>query len=201
MKRPLSALAALFLTLVLCLTALAEAYTHPTAGYGFTIPAGWFAVDGDNAESLLTRLSHDATMSEMIRTQMEQLKNMPIVMLFEKEKVSARFTNNVNVTVEDLGMKMDIAEMIAFSEVFDEGMRASVGDFDPILPLTLAEAGELRAAITGGQFNLDGNDMQFWVILLTSGTYLYQFTLITLTEDATACLDAASFMAASFVSP
>jgi len=68
MKRLLSALLTLILIPAVCVTALAEQYTHPVAGYGFAVPEGWFAVDSDSVEEIIARSSMNVELSDSIRS-------------------------------------------------------------------------------------------------------------------------------------
>jgi len=201
MKRLFSILAILAIVPVLCFGALAEVYTHPVMGYSFTIPEAWYVVDGANAADLLTRLSEDAEQSALIRSQLSRVTNDPIVILYENDRTSPLFANNINIVPMDIGAQMDIGELFTFMDDFTNDIRNSVDDFDTLFPLTLTEMETHRIAIMGGRFSANDIDLQLWIIMLTSGKYLYQFTLTALPEYSTDYLNDMGYMADSFVAP
>ena len=202
MKRLLSALLTLILISALCVSALAEQYTHPVAGYCFTLPEGWFAVDSDNAEDIIARSSGNAELSDSIRSGIAQAGSMPVVILYEINRVSPLFGNNMNVLPIDLGEEADISEILPYAETFEAGVRELYSDYEPIASLTIIEElGPWNAAIMGGKLEIKGNAMQYWSIRIISGTVLYEFTLMSLAEYAENHLEMMGYMVASFVAP
>jgi len=79
MKRVIFTSIILVLILALHVPALTEEYIHPTGGYGFTVPEGWYAVDGNNVEYILVKIVENNDVSDLIRSNLELLKNSPIV--------------------------------------------------------------------------------------------------------------------------
>ncbi|MCL2545457.1 MAG: hypothetical protein FWE77_06000, partial [Clostridia bacterium] len=83
-KRILSATLVLALALALCTTASAEVYTHPEAGFGFTVPEGWIAIDGQNAAAILEVGKELVDLPPEALAALDQAEGMAMVFLYEK---------------------------------------------------------------------------------------------------------------------
>lgn len=178
MKRTLSAMLALIFVLALCAAASAEVYTHPVAGYGFTVPEGWMAIDGEKATSILESGKAHADLSEEALAQLTQVADMPIVMLYEKGKTDPVFMNNMNVTVVDLGEVMTMADLLEAGSEIEASYQATLANYVTSTPMSAIGIGKMEAAIMGGEYVLNGNlELARREARFLSGTSLYTVTL------------------------
>jgi len=202
MKRTLSVMLTLALILSLCAAASAEVYTHPEAGYGFTVPEGWMAIDGENAANALEKNKAAADFSDALLAQLDQLTGVPIAFLYEKERVSPAFRSNINVTLQDLGAEAHISEILPYTDAFAEGLQLMYPDYAVSTPLTLVELGPWETVLMGGEFTLNGNAITLWQVRLISGTVLYEITLTALTgEDLSRYEETLGAVVATFFAP
>jgi len=201
MKRTVCAMLTLVLALALCATAIAEVYTHPEAGYGFTIPEGWLAIDGENAQAVLDVNAQGADFSDMIAATLEQVKGMPIVLLYESDKDSPVFRNNINVTLQDLGGEADISEILPYGGAFAEGLAAALPEYTLTFPMDLVELGPWVTALMGGEYVLNGMSLAIWQVRLISGTILYEITLTALADEIEPYAEVLGALVATFTAP
>lgn len=201
MKRILSTLLTFVFLLALCAAASAEVYTQPVAGYGFTVPEGWMAIDGEDVLSILAENQESADFSEMVTAALDQVKGMPVVLLYERDVDSPIFRNNINVTLQDLGQEAGIEELMPYADAFVEGIQSVFSDFTVSTPLTMAEIGPWEAVIMGGEYTLNGYQLALRQVRLIAGTYLYEITLTALADDVTPYEEVLGGLVASFFAP
>lgn len=201
MKRIPSAMLVLILILILCTTANAEVYTHPIAGYDLTVPEGWLAIDYENVLAVIDAAKESTDFSNMVIAALDQLRGMPVVLLYEGGLVSSVFRNNINVTLQDLGQEADITELLYYADAFEEELQSAFGDYVVSTPMTIVEIGPWKTAITGGEYTMYGYTLALRQVRLISGTILYEITLTALADDVPKYEDILGDLVASFFAP
>ena len=182
MKRILSATLALVFALALCTAASAEVYTHPEAGYSFTVPEGWMVIDGQTAESALDVSMALIDFPDDTKAMIEMVKGTPLVILIEK----GTFGGAINFTSQDTGMAMSVADLLPLSNLFEAQFLTQFSNYATTVPMSAATFGEWEGVLMGGEFTLGGLQQEMRQVIVPIGTVWYIAVLTAETGETSA---------------
>ncbi|MCL2544717.1 MAG: hypothetical protein FWE77_02230 [Clostridia bacterium] len=177
MKRILSATLVLALALALCTAASAEVYTHPEAGYSFTVPEGWMVIDGQTAGSAIDLGIALTDLPDDTKAMIEMVKGTPLVILVE----TSTFGGAINFTSQDTGMAMSVADLLPLANLFEAQFETQFTNYATTLPMSAVTFGEWEAALMGGEFTLGGLRQEMRQVIIPVGTVWY---IAVLTAEA-----------------
>jgi len=196
MKRMVSLMLALTLALSLCITANAEVYTHPEAGYGFTVPERWMALDGQVTNNLLDLGVSFLDVPDEVLAMLDQVKDMPMALV-----LSPDFQHNIVVTMEDVGMEISPAFLLGLGGMLEAQYQSIFPGYVITAPMSLVDFGDWKGAMLDGEYEMGDLSFTMRQVFIPSGSYLFGFQL---TASAETVAEYAPFLAdlvASFFVP
>ena len=179
----------------------AEVYTNPDAGYSFTVPDGWAAIDAQNAQTTQKDFLDGAGLSASLAATFEQYKDMPFALLLEKNAAYTTFGNNINIIVQDLGQAMDVSSFLPFQSTFEQSIQATYPDYVTTVPLALVQIGPWQTASMSGTYTQNGVKLVNNQVMITSGVKLYVITLTAAADEAAKYGEVLNGLVASFAAP
>lgn len=183
MKRVVSIMLALFLFCISITAAEDAVFTHPEAGYGFTMPEGWEAADQQSVSDYFLTAPEGEDFLLLIRQIIEAAEDLQFIILCEAEEGQPMFHVVISIISQDLEVETDISELILYyADTVDETYMSMFPEYTVLQHMAPQDIGAWSAAVSGGDFQIDDLSYSIREVWLISGTELYEISLMTSTE-------------------
>lgn len=203
MKRVLCVMLTAVLVLALCVTACAEAYTHPEAGFQLTIPEGWLAVDSTNVVELINSSRVSAGMADVMVAIRGILDSTYSVFMFQADAPPF-----VNVAVEykgDFDWEITLEDLLVTAQAYETYYLEDPEQFPGYTVVTPAGAEQVEGwypmGYLGGVYEVSDYRIALMQVFVAAGTQFYEFTLTAEEDKAAEVNKTFGDLVGSFVAP
>lgn len=177
------------LLLVLCAPVLAEAYTHPVAGFQLTIPEGWLAIDSGNVDEIMGSGRVSAEMAATLTAIRETLDNTYCVYLFKENATLPPFINIAVAYKGDFDWEITPDDLLVTAQAYEAYYLEEQAQFPGYTVMTPAGAEQIEGwypmGYLGGVYEMSGYRIGLAQVFVAIGPQFYEFTL-TAEEDQVA---------------
>jgi len=202
MKRVLALLLVVILSIGLCSAEEYVAYINPILGYAFYIPDGWIAVDYQNVADVLAANGGSDQYNQDITNWIGQMEGTPYVILFQKEYENASFYTNINVTMQNIGEELTVADLLLYNDQIKADLTNAFGNYTEIYPLTQIQLGSWDTALSQGEYDMYNQTRTLMQARFFKGTIMYEVTLTVLKDELTDLLqNNLGFIVGTFYAP
>ncbi|MCL1854713.1 MAG: tetratricopeptide repeat protein [Clostridia bacterium] len=201
MKRFLCVMLAAVLFLSLCSSASAAEYAHPVAGFHFTVPEGWMAIDSANIEEVMGSGRLSADMTTVVASIRGILDSTLSVYLFKEDVAQPPF---VNVCVEDKGaVEEEITpdDLLTIIRGYEAHYLETLPGYTILVPAGIGQLGGYPMGHLSGGYEQGGYRIALSQAFVVTDARFYEITLTAEEGEAAAAMADFGDLVASFAAP
>ena len=187
MKRIICVALTVVFALSLCASAVAEVYTHPTAGFQLTIPEGWMAVDIANLDEILAAGKVSEYMAANLNALRGILGSVEGLYIFKADATTPPF---INMSVNYKGSQetdFTADDMLEIAEAYEDLYLKTPEQFPGYTAAMDAAAYEVEdryvMSYLVGVYAPQDTGICLMQVLVGVDSRFYEFTLTCVVDD------------------